>query len=93
MTQRLRTLASRHWVSYDAEATLSGVDLLHLDFDRFLNVIYHFSTRAGSPEDIRRFDAQLWVPPRGVVPTEGPWAPDAETAAFRSVKAALGMKG
>lgn len=93
MTQRLLQIAEAHWVTLDGETAPNGVDLLDLPIDRFLNTIHAFALRGGTPESRRSFEIQLWVPPPGVVPTVGPWSPDAETAAFRGLKQALGSNG
>lgn len=92
MTQRLLQLAARDWVEIDGEAALRESDLLQLPFDRFLNAIYHWETRDRPPEAVRKFEIMLWVPPPDVAPTVGPWSPEAETSAFKAVRAALGMK-
>lgn len=91
MTQKLLATIEEHWVTVDGEAALRGIDLMELPFDRFLNAVYHFATREGTVESIRRFDIRLWMPPPGVVPTRGPWSPEAETSAFKSLKASLGL--
>lgn len=47
----------------------------------------------GSPEsqnEVRKLEAQLWAPPLGEAP-RGPWAPEAEMDAFRSLKTSLGQ--
>jgi hypothetical protein len=93
VTQRLIRLAREHWVTLDGDAALLGLDLLALPFDRFLNAVYRFATKDANPDAVRSFDARLWIPPRGVVPTRGPWSPEAETNAFLGLKNALGMKG
>lgn len=93
MTQKLLRLAQEHWVTLDGDAALTGIDLLSLPFDRFLNAVYRYATREGTPDSIRSFDIRLWVPPRGVAPTRGPWSAEAEAEAFRGLKNALGMKG
>lgn len=92
MTQRLLQLAEQHWVTIDGEAAMRGVDPLELPFDRLLNIVYHVATREGTPDDVRKFDIRLWVPPPGVAPTRGPWSAEAEADAFRALKAALGSK-
>lgn len=92
MTQKLLALAEEHWVTIDGEAALRGVDPIALPFDRLLNAVYHFAIRDATPDNVRKFDMRLWVPPPGVVPTRGPWSAAAETEAFRGLKNALGSK-
>lgn len=66
-----------------------GIDTLALPMDRFLSLIYWWLTDGVSPQEIERFNIRLWMPPKGVVPTQGPWTPEAETSAFKSLKGAL----
>jgi hypothetical protein len=90
VTQKLLRLADEHWVTIDGEAALRGVDPMSLPFDRFLNAVHHFATREGSPDAVRKFEIRLWMPPPGVVATRGPWSAEAETRAFKALKAGLG---
>lgn len=91
MTQRLLGYARQHWVSIDGE--YAPLDPLDLPFDRFLNLTYVHATRDMDPAAVRRFDLRLWVPPPGdTTPAQGPWSAEAETAAFKAVKNALGMR-
>jgi hypothetical protein len=92
VTQRLLDLADQHWVTLDGQTAMSGIDLLALPLDRFLNSVYHYATDGGDAAALRRFDTQLWMPPPGVEATRGPWSPEAETSTFQAVKAALGMR-
>lgn len=92
MTQRLLSHARRNWVRLDGKAVWSRIDLLDLPIDRFLNALYHDLSRELDEPARRRLDAMLWIPPPDVVPTAGPWSPQAETQAFKAVKAALGMR-
>jgi hypothetical protein len=92
VTQRLRAVAQKHWVTLDGEAAGRGFDLLQLPFDRFLNTVYRYATKGAGEIELAKYDQWLWMPPPGVVATRGPWSPEAETAAFRSLKAALGIR-
>jgi hypothetical protein len=89
VTQRLIELADDLWVELDGD---TDHDPLLLPFDRFLNRIYAHAIRGRDPAAVQRFNTRLWMPPPGVVATRGPWSAEAETDAFRSVRAALGMK-
>lgn len=92
MTQKLLAIAEGHWVTIDGKAAWRGIDLLTMPFDRFLNAVYRYATKDGTPDSIRKFDIRLWIPPAGIAPTRGPWTPEAEMQAFRGLKAALGSK-
>ena len=60
-----------------------------LPLDRFCHFVWFMSTRnAEKREEIDRFERQLWLPPPGEV-GRGPWAPEAETAAFGAFRAAV----
>ena len=63
---------------------LAGGDPLALPLDRFLNLVYYWLVREADEKAIRKLDARLWMPPKGVAaPKESPWSAEAETAAFR----------
>lgn len=89
MTQRLLAVAAKHWVTLDGDR---ADDILELPFDRFLNTIYRYATKGGNEVALAQYDQWLWMPPPGVVATRGPWSPEAEQSAFRSLKAALGIR-
>lgn len=57
--------------------------------DRLLNLAYHWATQNMDGTDRRKFDAQLWMPPPGEVPVQGPWTAEAETQAFAGFAAAI----
>ena len=91
---RLLWAARDSWASFDgwAASTLSGAetDPLRLPPDRFFNLIYYWIVRDGEPDEVKKFDQRLWVPPKGVVPPKGsPWSAEAETAAFKSFASAF----
>lgn len=96
MTQRLvgAVSSTEEWPRFDGWLASQGIDPLELPTDRLLNLIYHYLVRdgdRGSKEGqaaLRKFEAQLWRPPVGQV-GEGVWSAEAETAAFRSLKARL----
>lgn len=67
-------------------------DLRDLPLGRICNFVYWFLTRDGAPDDVDKFRAKLWQPPRGVVAdTRSPWSPENEKSAFSSARAALGL--
>lgn len=87
MTARLLGLLRENWTVIEGETTLANPaapDLLELDIERLLNLAYFWATRHGDEAAIRKFDARLWLPPKGVAPTEGPWSAAAETTAFKA---------
>ena len=95
MTQRLLSLASRHWPSIDGSLAASlTTDPLRLPVDRFLNLIYWWATNEASAEDVRRFDQRLWMPPKGEAPApQSPWSPENETKALSAFAAEVGVSG
>jgi hypothetical protein len=67
-------------------------DLRKLSLDRFCNFVWWVMTRNLETEaDLAKLKAQVWKPPAGFEPTEGPWSAESEMAAFRNLKAALGQ--
>ena len=87
MTARLLGLLRENWTVIEGErdwANPGAGDLLELPIDRLLNLTYYWATRNGDEQAVRKFDARLWVPPKGVAPTEGPWSAEAETTAFKA---------
>ena len=91
MTLRLLLLASENWWRFDGWTTAHGVDAAELGLGRFSNLVRYWATEgAASEADIAKFEARLWMPPRGVEPDQGPWSAAAENRAFASLKSALG---
>lgn len=92
MTQRLVSLVRKEWASFDGLLASRNIDPLAMPPDRMLNLAYWYATRNATDQDqIVKFDRHLWMPPKGVAPAPGsPWSPEAETAAFASLAAALG---
>jgi len=87
VTARLLGMLRENWTVIEGErewVSPGAPDLLELPIDRLLNLTYYWGTRNGDEAEVRKFDARLWVPPKGVAPTEGPWSPEAETNAFRA---------
>lgn len=91
MTLRLTNIALDHWREIDGFAVSQNMpDLRTLPLGRFCSFVYWWATRGADDEATKaKFDSRLWQPPPGEV-AQGPWSPEAETAAFASVKAALG---
>lgn len=91
MTLRLLLLASSNWPRLDGWASARGVDAADMDVDRFSNLVAHWATESAASEaDVKKFESRLWMPPPGVVPSSGPWSPQAQRSSFASLKAALG---
>lgn len=64
-----------------------------LPLRRFCAFLWWFFThRADDPHAVEKFRSRLWQPPPGVEVTDerSPWSPEAETAAFASLKADVG---
>ena len=91
MTLRLLVLAGDNWPRFDGWATARGLDAGGMPLPRFCHLVGFWATEGAQSEaDVRKFEAALWRPPVGVVPTRGPWSPGEENRAFASLKAALG---
>jgi hypothetical protein len=72
--------------------SLGLADLRTLPLSRFVNFIWWYLTRnIQSEADLAKIRANVWMPPAGVEPTEGPWSAAAEMSAFASLKASLGQ--
>lgn len=87
-------LARQHWATFDGWAAARNVDPLDLPPDRMLSLVYYWSIRnADSREAIDKFDRRLWMPPKGrEAPKGSPWSAEAETAAFGSLAAQVGVQ-
>ena len=91
MTLRLLVLAGDNWPRFDGWATARGLDAGGMPLPRFCHLVGFWATEGAQSEaDVKKFEAALWRPPVGVVPTRGPWSPQEENRAFASLKAALG---
>ena len=91
MTLRLLVLAGDNWPRFDGWATARGLDAGGMPLPRFCHLVGFWATEGAQSEaDVKKFEAALWRPPVGVVPTRGPWSPGEENRAFASLKAALG---
>lgn len=93
MTLRLVMLVRKEWASFDGLMASQNVDPLLLPPDRFLSLVYWWAVRNASEQaDIDKFDRRLWIPPKGrAAPAGSPWSAEAETAAFGSLAAQVGV--
>jgi hypothetical protein len=83
---RLVVTAAQQWDSIDGQASLQGVDLLHLQPRRFFNALYAWMVeRVEEPEVFR---AALYDPPPDREPTERQLEREAED--FAAFAAAFG---
>lgn len=92
MTLRLLDAAESNWDRFDGWCAARNVDPWALPAHRMLSLIFFWATQYADENELRKINARLWVPPPGVVPTEGPWTAEAETAAFKSFAAAMNIK-
>lgn len=93
MTVRLARVAVENWEKLDGYAVGHNMpDLRELPLERFANFVYWFVTREAAAEEVEKFRARLWVPPKGVTPTSGPWSREAELSAFAAVRNRIGAK-
>jgi hypothetical protein len=93
VTVRLVRTAVANWETLDGYAVAHGMeDLRTLELDRFCNFVWFMMTRHAEKKDADQMRAKLWVPPpkaTGPIPRNSPWSAEAETAAFKAVKAQL----
>ena len=93
MTVRLVRTAVANWETLDGYAAAHGMKPLRLmELERFCNYVWYMMTRNGEKKDNDQLRAKLWVPPpksEAPIPKNSPWSAEAETAAFRAVKAQL----
>jgi hypothetical protein len=93
VTVRLVRTAVANWETLDGYAVAHGMgDLRLLELDRFCNYVWYMLTRNAEKKDIDSMRAKLWVPPpksAAPIPRNSPWSAEAETAAFKAVKAQL----
>lgn len=82
-----------NWRDIDGFAVSTNMpDLRDLPLDRFCNFVWYWATRnAETQADVSRFEARLWIPPKGIEAVAGPWSPESENAALRGLKASLGQ--
>jgi len=88
--QRLAYSVGSVWNRFDGQMVMKNVDPLALPFDRFLNLVYAWYIDGLEEPDIAKFDAKLWIPPKGAeIPAESPWSAENEKKAFAQFKAAV----
>jgi len=93
VTVRLVRTAVGNWETLDGYAVAHGMpDLRDLPLDRFCNFVWYMLTRNSEKKDVDQMRAKLWVPPpksTAPIPKNSPWSAEAETAAFKAVRAQL----
>lgn len=90
MTHRLVNTVAQHWAVFDGWLASRNIEPMGMPPDRFLALAYYWLTRNAEEAEVRKFDTKLWMPPKGVkAAPESPWSPEAETSAFKSLKAQL----
>jgi hypothetical protein len=93
VTVRLVRTAVSNWDTLDGYAVAHNMgDLRLLELERFCNFVWFMMTRFAEKKDVDAMRAKLWVPPpksKAPIPKNSPWSAEAETAAFRAVKAQL----
>lgn len=89
MTFRLIATVQENWAHFDGWAASLNIDPMEMPFARFMNLAYFWVTGKGEAqqEDVDKIDRRLWMPPKGVKATQGPWSPEAETQAFAAFSA------
>lgn len=93
MTLRLLDIAESHWDTFDGWCVSNRVEPWELPSDRFLSLVYYWSTRYADEKEKRKFDTRLWIPPPGYTEpiTEGPWTAEAEMSGFRGLATSLNI--
>lgn len=86
MTQRLVSLLLSHWDEVNGFSVSQNMPPLEtLEMDRFTSFLYWYFTRNGDPNEVDKFRARLWVPPKGVAVTDdSPWSAKNERASMES---------
>lgn len=89
---RLGSIATTNYETLDGFAVSQNMPPLEsLPLKRFCNFVYWYVTRKGDENEVTKFRAKLWQPPKGEAPDKrSPWAPENEMAAFSALKAATG---
>lgn len=78
------------WERFDGQMAMKNVAPLELEFERFLNLVYAWYTDGMDEQEIAKFDAKLWIPPKGKpIPAESPWSAENERKAFAQFKTAV----
>lgn len=88
MIARLGHLAVTHWMALDGYGVAHGTNPKREPLARFCAFVYYMTTRNADAKGIAKFDTQLWMPPKGVMPDRrSPWSPENETRSFQAVRA------
>lgn len=75
-------------MSLDGYGVAHGVNPRREPLDRFCAFVYYMTTRNADAKGIQKFDTQLWMPPKGVMPDRrSPWSPENETKMFQAARA------
>jgi hypothetical protein len=83
-------MALDSWWEIDGFALTRGIPPLEeLPLGRFCSFIRWWATENADETSRAKFEARLWKPAPGEKP-RGPWSPEAENEALRSLKAMLG---
>lgn len=89
MTLRLAQIAEERWAELDGFSVSRNMpNLEDLPLDRFANFVWWYLTKDLDHTNVEKFRARLWQPPKGQR-GQGPWAPNAETAAFKALQAQM----
>lgn len=81
------------WEAMDGFAAAHSMpDLRELHLGRLANFVYWRVTDGGAEEEVEKFRARLWQPPRGeIADPRSPWSAENEAASFAAARAALGL--
>lgn len=90
MTQRLTAVAVDQWRDLDGYAVAHNMGRLSdMPLDRFTNFVWWWAVQGADQKDREKFERRLFMPPKGVAPTTGPWTAEAEAAAFGALQQGL----
>ena len=78
-----------NWQDVNGFCVAHRIDFRHLNVSDGADLIWWMLTKDGDEQGKERLKVWLWRPPKGVVPTKGPWTAEAETAALRNLQAGL----
>ena len=94
MSARLLSTLEAQWATLDGYAAAQNLpNLQEMDLSRLCNFVYWYVTKDAAKESIDKYNAQLWMPPKGIEPDErSPWSPENEAKAFSALSASLGKR-
>ncbi len=91
MTQRLVAMAAESWKDLDGYAVAHSMGrLMEMPISRFTNFVWWWATNGADQQGREKFERRLYMPPKGVAPTTGPWTAEAESGAFSALRQSLG---